>query len=864
MSYLHTLFEKSVQLNPSAIAVKFKENEISYSELNTKSNQLANYLIEKGVNPGDKVLICIDRSIEMIIAIFGILKCGGIYVPINSTTAKERFDFLLNDFDNPIILCDSKLSFEFNSCQKIFLDTDWDKIAKESTSLPIIEIKNDDGAVILYTSGSTGFPKGVLLSHKSLVNRLLWDSQEYKHSANDIVLQHASYTFDFSILEIFMALANGGKLVLARPDFHYESSYILELIQKENISKIGIVPSLLKTLINFPTFEKCQSLKQVFLGGESVDYNLTKNFFSKSSAELINIYGPTETSISVLNWKCISKGKNKIIPIGYPVANMRIYLVNDSNEMVEDGEIGEIYIGGIGVAKEYYKRPELNEKHFFSDTFIDIQGERMFRTGDYGKKLSNGAIQFCGRKDNQFKIRGLRVELEEIEHQLNLNENIKQSIVHIIEIEKLKKLVAYIIPKSDCELDIDLVKQMLQKNLLEYMVPSFFVKMEKFLLTPNGKINRKELPYPNIHNCFRNSKYEEPRNDLQKKLVAIWSKVLKIDMISINDSFSNLGGDSLALLEVHYYIEEEIGSKFPISELAKSNTIIELSEAIERNKDANKKIPFIQIQREGKGKTPIVFISPVYGEASLLAVNLMKKTNEDHAFLATLDFKIDSDYFPKSVEECAKIYMQELELLYPSNEYIFGGYSMGGLVALEMISILKGKGKIAKGLFLVDTSHPTMLEIINNASASKKIKFYLNTFIKSNPKIRKNLALIITNYLLKKIKSCFKEKDFTIVQNEAQKDIQIKSISNMDRLISISLKYIPKKFDGKTILFSANDETDLVSEFIKDNNITVWGNHMSSKLINYDILTTHRLIMTNPHLEQVANIINEELLNQIS
>jgi thioesterase domain-containing protein/acyl carrier protein len=405
---------------------------------------------------------------------------------------------------------------------------------------------------------------------------------------------------------------------------------------------------------------------------------------------------------------------------------------------------------------------------------------------------------------------------------------------------------------------------MLQKNLLEYMVPSFFVKMEKFLLTPNGKIDRKELPYPNIHNCFRNSKYEEPRNDLQKKLVAIWSKVLKIDMISINDSFSNLGGDSLALLEVHYYIEEEIGSKFPIYELAKSNTIIELSEAIERNKDANKKIPFIQIQREGKGKTPIVFISPVYGDASLLAVNLMKKTNEDHAFLATLDFKTDSDYFPKSVEECAKIYMQELELLYPSNEYILGGYSMGGLVALEMISILKGKGKIAKGLFLVDTSHPTMLEIINNASASKKIKFYLNTFIKSNPKIRKNLALIITNYLLKKIKSCFKEKDFTIVQNEAQKEIQIKSISNMDRLKSISLKYIPKKFDGKTILFSANDETDLVSEFIKDNNITVWGNHMSSKLISYDILTTHRLIMTNPHLEQVANIINEELLNQNS
>ena len=862
MPYLHTLFEKNVQLNPSAIAVKFKEKEISYSELNIKSNQLANYLIEKGVNPGDKVLICIDRSIEMIIAIFGILKCGGIYVPINSTTAKERFDFLLNDFDNPIILCDSKLTFEFNGCEKIFLDTDWDKIATENTSLPIVEIENDGGAIILYTSGSTGYPKGVLLSHKSLVSKLLWYSKEYNHSVNDIVLQHASYTFDFSILEIFMALANGGKLVLARPDFHYESSYILELIQKETITKIGIVPSLLKALINFPTFEKCQSLKQVFIGGESVDYNLTKNFFSKSSAELINLYGPTETSIYVLSWKCISKNKNKIIPIGYPVANTRIYLVNDSNEMVEDGEIGEIYIAGLDVA-QYYKRPELNEKHFFSDKFTAIQGERMFKTGDYGKKLSNGAIQFCGRKDNQFKIRGLRVELGEIEHQLNLNENIEQSIVHIIETEKSeKKLVAYIIPKSAYELDIDEVKQTLQKNLLGYMIPSFFVKMDKFLLTPNGKINRKELPYPNVHNCFRNSKYEAPKNDLQKKLVAIWNKVLKIDMISINDSFSNLGGDSLALLEVHYYIEEEIGSKFPISELAKSNTIIELSDAIERNENqnTNKKTSFIQVQREGKGKTPIIFISPVYGEASLLAINLMKKTHEDHAFLATLNFKTDSNGFPESVEESAKIYVEELESLYPSSEYIFGGYSMGGLVALEMISILKAKGKVVNGLFLVDTSHPTILEIINNASTPKKIKFYLNTFIKSNPKIKKNLVIIVTNYLLKKIKSSFKDKTLPSDINEVQKNILVKSISNMDRLLSISLKYIPKKFDGKTILFSANNEIDLVSEFIKDNNITIWENNISSKLLNYDILTTHRLIMTNPYVEQVANIINEELL----
>jgi amino acid adenylation domain-containing protein len=858
MNYLHELFENQVALNPNLIAVKFQETEVSYVDLNNKSNQLANYLIRKGVKPGDKVLIFLDRSIEMIVSILAILKCGAIYVPFSPKTTKYLFEVLLNDFDNPVIICNSNFNFELSNIHKINLDHEIETISNESEILPNIEIDPKIGAVILYTSGSTGIPKGVVLSHQSLVNRLQWDSIEYNHSKNDIVLQHASCNFDFSILEIFMALGNGGKLVLARPDFHYESSYLLKLIQKENITKMGSVPSLLKSYINVTEFEKCTSLKQVFLGGESLYHDLTKSFFEKSSAELINIYGPTETSISVLNYKCIRNNHNEIIPIGYPVANMRIYLVDEHNKLVKDGEIGEILIAGIGVANEYYNRPEMTQKHFFIDPFYVANDERIFKTGDYGKKLPNGAIQFCGRKDNQIKIRGLRVELEEIDHHLNLNPYIKQCIVHIIETANFqKKLVAYIVPDIEKGFNIDLVKKALFKKLSDYMIPSFFVKMEKFTLTPNGKIDRNTLPFPTALNCFKTSNFEAPKNDLQKTIAAIWSSVLKIEVISINESFTNLGGDSLALLEIHQLLEAKLSFKFPIFLLAKYKTILEIATEIEIYKTkSEEKAAHIHLQREGNGKTPIVYVSPSYGNAHLNSINLMGNIADDFPFIATTDFKIDYECFPETVEACAKIYLEELEMLYPSNEYIFGGYSMGGLIALEMISLLKNKGIVIKGLFLIDTFHPSVISFRDKTKFIKYLYYARKFIIADLSKKRQLISMRKQQLSLRK-----QQSENLNTRNKVSKKIVVKQ--DMDLLHKTALKYIPKNNTVDTVLITANESIDFALNFLIDENTSRWKRLTKANFLIHNVSTTHNSLLLIPYVKDVSNILNQTILKEI-
>lgn len=835
MVYLHSLFERNVLLNPNSIALKFENIEISYQELNSKSNQLANYLVAKHIEPGDKVLICLNRSIEMIIAILAVLKAGGTYVPIDTKTPANRLNLFIEDFDNPILINNAEFTFESNKVRNINLAIDSPYILEMPLCSPVINMDEEFGAVILYTSGSTGQPKGVLLTHKSLVNRLLWDADQYEHSSSDIVLQHASYNFDFSIFEIFMALANCGKLILARSEFHYESTYLLELIQNEKITKMGSVPSLLQAYINLPAFENCSSLKQVFLGGESLKVDLQNNFFLKSNADLINIYGPTETSISVLNWKCIRDSQDKIIPIGFPVAGMEIYIVDDAGQVIDDDRIGEIYISGIGVASEYYKRPDLTQKHF-----VRLNNKKMFRTFDLGKKLPNGAFQFCGRLDNQIKIRGLRVELEEIEYHINHLDSVRENVVHLIENENFqKKIVAYIILHKNKKLDSDFIRRELETHLPDYMIPSYFVAVDKFELSPNGKIDKNKLPLPESY-IINNSNFLTPNSELQEILVEIWSKVLKMNKISISETLENLGGDSITILEIHYHIEEQLGCKFPIAELSKSTTILDLSKSIERINKAESEMQLIQVHSTGNEKVPLLFVGPVYGNSNSASLNLVHKFNNDYAFLSTLEIS-DTNYTPQSIEDFAKIYVDELVLVYPSDVYILGGYSMGGLVALEMVTLLKQKGKIVKGLYLVDTYHPIVIRVLKKVEATLK------------------LVKGIINFKGNKIKDHNKKHDLTLHPSNLQKVLVKKVLTDSEKLQELAINYIPKKYKVMTVSISANKETGFFSKLWRMLNAYVWSKLSYNRIIKFYVETDHVNLLRKPFADKVAEKINEGL-----
>lgn len=857
-TFLHSLFEKQVELNPDAIALKFQNEEVTYQELNNHSNKLANYLIKQGVKPGDKVVLYFDRSIEMVVAILGTLKSGAAYVPISPMTPKERFNFLLSDLENPIVISGQKNLENLNGKFKII---HLDESSKEPTEVPLVKIDSLFTSVILYTSGSTGYPKGVLLSHRSLVNRIIWDAKTYKHSSDDIVLQHASYNFDFSILEIFMALANGGKLVLARPKFNYESSYLVELIQKEKITKMGSVPSLLKAYINLSTFENCTSLKQVFLGGETLHYNLQNLFFKKSTAELINIYGPTETSISVLNWACKRNDENKIVPIGFPVADMEVYLLDENKQQIADGEVGEIYIAGVGVANGYFKRPELTEKHFIKIPFVNNGKDVVYKTGDLGKKLPNGAYQFIGRKDSQIKIRGLRIELEEIEYYLNLNENIVSSVVSKIEADDgVDKLVAYIIPNQGIDININEIKSDLIKHLPDYMVPSLFVHIDEFPMNSNGKVNRDGLPYPNKSNLLSNNTYSSAENETQKRLIQIWEKVLKIKPIGINDAFYDIGGDSLAFLEMHHYVEEEFGIKLPLSSLSKTFTLKEQAEILDFNPLEKYPSKHVHLLRNGV-KTPIVFVHPIL--RSYDSLKMMNRLNPNHPFIETLPFGLNQSFIPGSIEEAARIYVEEIESHYPYNEYILGGYSMGGHVALEMASILKGKGKSIKLIFLIDTIYPKVLKTLYNNKylVFRKIQFDLVELVKSDVATKKEIVSRIVNYVLRKahLKSLSKSA------NEAQKKPKALPLflkEEMNQMLSLASEYRPKQFDGAAILVSAKrsqDSNNSYSSHKYNKSALYWQNNELKKLKIYKIPSAHQLLMEDPNINEVAEKINEHL-----
>lgn len=860
---LHTLFEEQARLHPDNIAIKFESEEISYQDLDNQSSLLTNFLRSNGVETGDKVCIFLERSIKMMVGILGILKSGAAYVPIDPKTPLERINFLLNDFGSQALVTVNSLADKINCGQKIIrLDTDWELISNCSSAHHDIKISNRNIAVILYTSGSTGYPKGVLLSHKSLTNRLIWDRKNYKHSPDDIVLQHASYHFDFSILEMFMALASGGKLILARPDFHYESLYLIELIQKEKITKMGSVPSLLKAYINLPDFEKCTSLKKVFLGGEILNYELQNTFFEKSDAELINIYGPTETSISVLNWTCQRNSADKVIPIGFPVADMNIYLLDNKNKPVADGNMGEIYISGVGVADGYLNQPDLTAERFVSDPFLNDNKTRMYKTGDLGKRLADGSFQFMGRKDHQIKIRGLRIELDEIEHHILLHKSISGCVVNGVENKKGEmKLVAYVVPVSNIELNFENINNFLLSKLPDYMVPNLFVQMSEFLLSPNGKIDRKALPYPHDVRLLSQTPYSPPKNEIHRQLIRIWEKVLNLKPIGITDPYDRIGGDSLATVEIIRLMENEMGCKLPLASFANAKTIQDQAEIIALDEKPSQ---LVYHCREGK-KTPVLFIRHVQGEITV-SNSLMKHLCPDHPFLVALPFGQEPETVPDSIEEIAQIYVDSLEKQYPSQEYMLGGFSMGGLVALEIASILKSKGKSVKALFFIDTFHPEILnKKMNTYQIKKRFLFYLRGLFKDKAQNKKAIIKYLAGRWLNMIMSFFKKGEKHQIIRRLQEllgvHIDRNNLYAEDKNKDLALKFRPKSYNGDVILISAQGKTKtcIYEDLERNESIIKWGNLITGELYSHVVLENHNDIMKEPGVESIAQIINNHL-----
>ncbi|MBW4575237.1 MAG: amino acid adenylation domain-containing protein [Aphanothece sp. CMT-3BRIN-NPC111] len=579
---IHQLFEAQVERTPDAVAVIFEDQKLTYRELNQKANQLAHYLQKLGVGPEVLVGICVERSPFLAIGLLGILKAGGAYVPLDPAYPQERLAFMLQDTQTPVLLTQQRLitALPQHNAQVICLDSGWDLIAQESHEIPISTAKADNLVYVIYTSGSTGLPKGAMNTHQGVCNRLHWMQETYQLTTADRILQKTPFSFDVSVWELFWPLLTGARLVFARPGGHQDSSYLVQLIAEQQITTLHFVPSMLQVFLDEPRVNTCQCLRRVICSGEALPKELQDRFFARLNVELHNLYGPTEAAIDVTFWACEPESQQQIIPIGRPIANTQIYLLDRYLQPVPIGVPGELHIGGVGLARGYLNRPELTAQKFIHNPFSDAPEARLYKTGDLARYLPDGNIEFLGRIDHQVKIRGFRIELGEIEAVLGQYPAVQQAVVVAREDEPgNKRLVAYLLPQQ--ELNLNDVRSFLKDQLPEYMVPSAFVLMEALPLTPNGKLDRKALPAPDTARLELEHTFIPARTPIEELLVNIWSQVLGVNKIGIHDNFFELGGHSLLATQLIYRVRDTFKIELPLPSLFESPTVAELAKCIE-------------------------------------------------------------------------------------------------------------------------------------------------------------------------------------------------------------------------------------------------------------------------------------------
>ncbi len=541
---VHRLFEEQVERTPTAPALAFGEERLDYAELNRRANRLAHALTERGVGADRLVGVAMERSIEMVVALMAILKAGGAYVPVDPEYPEERQAYMLEDSGVELLLSQSHLKLPLaQGVQRIDLDQADAWLENHAENNPGIELNGENLAYVIYTSGSTGKPKGAGNRHSALSNRLCWMQQAYGLGVGDTVLQKTPFSFDVSVWEFFWPLMSGARLVVAAPGDHRDPAKLVELINREGIDTLHFVPSMLQAFLQDEDVASCTSLKRIVCSGEALPADAQQQVFAKlPQAGLYNLYGPTEAAIDVTHWTCVEEGKDTV-PIGRPIANLGCYILDGNLEPVPVGVLGELYLAGRGLARGYHQRPGLTAERFVASPFV--AGERMYRTGDLARYRADGVIEYAGRIDHQVKLRGLRIELGEIEARLLEHPWVREAAVLAVD---GKQLVGYVVLESESGDWRETLAAHLATSLPEYMVPAQWLALERMPLSPNGKLDRKALPAPEV--SVAQAGYSAPRNAVERTLAEIWQDLLGVERVGLDDNFFSLGGDSIVSIQL--------------------------------------------------------------------------------------------------------------------------------------------------------------------------------------------------------------------------------------------------------------------------------------------------------------------------
>ncbi|MFD0798522.1 amino acid adenylation domain-containing protein [Maribacter chungangensis] len=692
---LHELILKQYLKSPNKKAISFGNQVISYGELEKKTHQLAHYLKQQGIAPGDYIAVSLPRSIELITTLLAIMECGAAYVPLDPSYPSKRLEFMLLDSEAKYMITEKSYKHSFKSDTKIlFLETLFEDLATYPDTPLSLKVGPNEIAYLLYTSGSTGKPKGVSVTHKNLVNLLSSVLLEPGIQQTDRILSITTISFDIAGFELYGALLAGAELVLTNEETSKDPRLLLDILRSEDITMMEATPATWQMLLDAGWKEKL-SIKALCTG-EALPLVLAKRIIGKVN-ELWNLYGPTETTI----WSSLTKvsASDEIITIGKPIANTQLYIVNEQGNLVEPGKIGELYIAGDGVAKGYWKRPDLTAEKFIENKFAIDAGKTLYRTGDLAKLLPTGEVQCLGRIDQQIKIRGHRIELGEIEQALDSLEGIESSVVLFHEDKLIANICTTIGDTARYEGQLTKWKEILRNQLPMHMVPQQFNMVSEFPTTLNGKIDRKKLaetlPKENLKTGFT-----EPASASEKIIAEVWKKCLKLDKIGVDSDFFELGGHSVIAVRVMTMLEEKTGNRLPLVALLKHPTVKKLAAYM----DSEFIVWDSLVPLKPEGTKPPLYIVHGAHHNVLIFNELAQNLDKDQPVYGLQARGLDGVAEPHdSMHDMARDYIKEIQITNPNGPYCLAGFSLGGTIAFEMARQLREQGKEVKIVAEFDT-----------------------------------------------------------------------------------------------------------------------------------------------------------------
>jgi amino acid adenylation domain-containing protein len=832
---LHELFERQVEWTPQAIALIFNHERLTYRELNSRANQLAHHLRMVGIGPGSLVGIYTERSIHLVVALLGVLKAGAAYLPMDSTYPADRIAFMLNDASVNVVLCQRNLSRKLpcSGLKVFFLDNpEW------ATSTPTIanpsRIATDANlAYVMYTSGSTGAPKGVMISHRAIVNNILWMRSTFPMDERDRVLQKTEISFDPSVWEFFLPLAVGAQLVIPRASESQNPDDLLQLIIEHHITILNCIPSFLSMLLENPKFETCGSLRHCFCGGEVMCDELVKRFYSTQTAALHNMYGPTEAAITSLFYSVPREGFSGVIPIGRPVANTLAYVLDRHREPVPVGVAGELYVGGAQLADGYYNRPELTAERFPRGCGSGFENALLFRTGDKVRWRSDGNIEFLGRIDQQVKFRGYRIELGEIEAAISSDPRVRDCVVVLHNDNTGRaRLIAYVAGTCISADLVDELRKNLKKKLPAYMVPNRILILDALPTAPNGKVDRQALPLLDGREREVNS-YYPPRSPIEKTLASLWKKVLQCEDVGIRDDFFEMGGHSLSAVRLVSAINRTLQLNVRLADIFAMRTIEELANAI------------TSIPREGRGNTTVVKLHDGTSDRAIYCIGLelfrlAKLVGGSHSMfgvnspwpVAWSDVLKENEIssWPK-MEQLVEPVVSTLVAQVRLSPCVLVGYSFAGLMAFEIAHQLRKRGGKVDLVILLDTR-------------AKHGNAYQAAWHKWRRKWKNRVS---TRQLLQTLTAAaIKRATFKVHSRRLDDDGVELSWQLKEKLFSrIQRCYQPRRIESRGLLFVAQEADTRAAQG--------WGGLFGQGLEIISVPGDHYSMLAEPHIERLVS-----------